>query len=194
LEQLTLLLLNWGWIGLLIAAFTESFCSPIFPDLVLIPLALAHPEQALTLGIIATAGSVVGGILGYGIGFKLGGPAARKLIPAKYAEKIFYHAKNNAKWAIFIAALSPIPYKFVSITAGALKVRFTVFMIISLIGRGKRFLLEGIIIYYYGATAERLLTEYSDDLLFITLAAVVIIALSIYLIRRFKKTALAERI
>jgi len=194
LEQLTALLLNWGWMGLLIAAFTESFCSPIFPDLILIPLALAHPESAVIYGVIATIASALGGIIGYGIGFKLGGPAARRIIPDKYAEKVHFYAQNNAKWAIFLAALSPIPYKFVSITAGALKISFPVFLIISIIGRGKRFLLEGLLIYYYGPTAERLLNQYSDEMLMITMIVLVLAVLGIYYVRRLKKTALAERL
>lgn len=185
-------LLEWGLLGLIVAAFTESFCSPILPDLVLIPLAMAKPEHAVYYGIVATLASVVGGFVGYGIGSKIGLPAARRMIPARYEEKIHKVAEENAIWAIFLAAMSPIPYKFVSITAGALKISLPLFVGVSLAGRAKRFLLEGILIYYYGPKAEHILTEHSNDLLVGAAIVVGLIAAGVYLIRRFKRNATPE--
>jgi undecaprenyl-diphosphatase len=188
MENLTELLLGWGLVGLLIAAFTESFCSPILPDVVLIPIALAQPENAIYYGCVATAASIVGGVIGYAIGRRIGVSSARKMIPAKYEEKIRTVVDKNAKWAIFLAALSPIPYKFVSITAGALKIDFTVFMVASIVGRAKRFLLEGILIYYYGPRAVQIFSQHSDDILLIFLVVLVVAGVSIYVFKKVKKT------
>ena len=44
MEALIALFLSWGLNGLIVMAFTECFCSPILPDFVLIPLAMAKPE------------------------------------------------------------------------------------------------------------------------------------------------------
>lgn len=187
------LLIGWGLAGLVVAAFTESFCSPILPDILLIPLAIAQPEHAIYYGCVATIVSVLGGFIGYGIGNKIGLPAAKKMIPARYEERIRAVVENNAKWAIFLAAMSPIPYKFVAITAGALRVSLPVFVGVSLAGRGKRFLLEGILIYYYGPKAEHIFTQHSEELLMISAAVVVIVAVCIYVIRRFKREVVQER-
>ena len=187
IDSLVELLKSWGLLGLLIAAFTEAFCSPILPDIILIPLAFANPSMAIYYGLAATLISVPGGIIGYGVGKKIGPPAARKMIPAKYFNKIQNAVNNHAKWAVFIAAISPIPYKFISIGAGALKVNIKVFVFISLIARGKRFLLEGVLIYYYGPQAVHLFTNHSDDIMLWSLllvAAVVALALLYKRLRR----------
>ncbi|MBU2701240.1 undecaprenyl-diphosphatase [Sporomusaceae bacterium BoRhaA] len=193
MDEIIALFLGWGLVGLGIAAFTESFCSPILPDIILIPLAMAQPEHAIYYGCVATIVSVLGGFIGYGIGHKIGLPAAKKMIPAKYEEKMRIVVENNAKWAIFLASMAPIPYKFVSITAGALKINFPVFLGVSLLGRGKRFLLEGILIYYYGPKAEHIFTQHSNELLFISIGIVGVIAVVGYFVKRFKRNTLPEQ-
>lgn len=187
MEQLTNILLEWGLLGLLVAAFTESFISPILPDLILIPLALAHHQNAIWYGLVATAASVVGGVIGYWIGAKIGVQAARRMIPEKHVAKVQKYVSENAGWAIFLAAMSPIPYKFVCITAGALKIRWPLFIVVSFLGRAKRFMLEGILIYYFGPAAIELFNRYSDQVMYGSAAAVVVVAGIIYLIKRVKK-------
>ena len=194
MDELTQILLEWGLLGLLIASFTESFCSPILPDVVLIPLALAHPEHALYYGAMATVASIIGGFIGYAIGYKIGLPAARKIIPAKYEAKVQHFAQHDAVWALFLGSLSPIPYKFISITAGALKIKLPVFIAISALGRAKRFLLEGLLLYYYGEEAVHMFTYHSDILLISSLALVAVLLGALYIYRRVKKNAAEERI
>ena len=186
-DSLIELLKSWGLAGLLIAAFTEAFCSPVLPDLILIPLAFANNSLAIYYGLAATLASVSGGIIGYGIGKRIGPPAARKMIPAKYFEKIQNAVNNHAKWAIFIAAISPIPYKFISIGAGALKINMKIFLLISLIARGKRFLLEGILIYYYGPQAVYLFTNHSDDIMIWSLVLVLAVIAAALIYKRLRR-------
>lgn len=187
LETLTALLFAWGIYGLIVASFTESFISPILPDLILIPLALAQPENAVYYAAAAVAASVAGGFVGYGIGSKIGTAAAQRMIPAKYADTIHKQVRQNAALAIFLAALSPIPYKFVSITAGALKIRFDIFIIASFVGRSKRFMVEGLLIYYFGERALALINDYSNYFM-IGLLALTIITIIVYmLVKKYKK-------
>ncbi len=188
MDAIVEILLEWGLTGLLIAAFTESFISPVLPDLLLIPLALANPQNAIYYGLAATLVSVVGGLVGYILGLKIGLPAARRFIPARYMDKIYCVVKENALWAIFLASLSPIPYKFVSITAGALKINLPLFLFISFLGRGKRFLLEGILIFYFGPQAIEIFTQHKDDLLIISLILITVAGLIAYVIKKSRKT------
>ncbi|SDE72622.1 hypothetical protein SPACI_020050 [Sporomusa acidovorans DSM 3132] len=187
-EALLEVLLEWGLAGLLLAAFTESFISPVLPDMILIPLALTNPQNAVYYGLATTFASILGGLVGYLIGIKIGLPATRKFIPAKYLDKITRTIQENAVWTIFLAALSPIPYKFISITAGALKINMPVFLVISFLGRAKRFLLEGILIYYFGPQAVEMFTHHKHDTLIISLLAVFVIGIVAYIIKRSKKT------
>ena len=182
-------LMEWGLYGLMIATFTEAFISPILPDIIMIPLMLAKPHDALYLGALTTLASILGGFVGYGAGYKLGAPAARKMIPAKHLEKIEGYLRDNAKWAIFLAAVAPIPYKFVSISAGAFRVNLVVFVLISIVARGKRFLLPGAVIYFFGPSAQELLTRYSNDAMLAVGISCVIASGAYYLYRRHKRKA-----
>lgn len=147
------ILLSYGTIGLLIAAFTEAFLSPLPPDVLLIPLALAAPTKAVYYGLAATGASVAGGCLGYALGRRFGPPALERFVSPRYLEKINRLIATYGIWAIFLGALAPIPYKFISIAAGALRVPLPAFLVASFFGRAKRFLLEGLLIYYYGPQA-----------------------------------------
>ncbi len=162
MEQLIVFFQNFGALGLFIISFIESIFSPILPDLLLVPMALSAPEKAIYYSIIATFGSVVGGIVGYFVGNKYGILAVKKYVPNKYVEKISGWLEQYGGWAIFIAALAPIPYKFVSISSGVFRINMVVFLVASVVGRGKRFLLEGILIFYYGPQAIELIKTYSN--------------------------------
>lgn len=190
MEQLMTLLVEWGVAGLVIAAFAESFISPILPDVLLIPVAMANPSYAIYYGILTTLVSVAGGLIGYAIGNRLGLPVARKMMPEKYYTKINSYVKGHSQnigWAIFLAALSPIPYKFISITAGALRVDMKTFLLASFFGRAKRFLLEGIIIYYFGDAAMAILENFGTEMVVYSMIAVVVLIVIWWGYARYKK-------
>lgn len=195
MEQLVALLQEWGVAGLVIAAFAESFISPILPDVLLIPVAMADPSNAIYYGLLATLVSVTGGFVGYFIGNRLGMPAARKIMSEKHYRKISGYVEShreNIGWAIFLAAMSPIPYKFVSITAGALRVDMKVFVVASFFGRAKRFLLEGIIIYYFGDKAVEILENFGVELVIWSMAAVLVMLGIWWGWKRYRKNRQAD--
>lgn len=187
MDSIVSLLLEWGLMGMVIAAFTESFISPVLPDVILIPLALAKPDMAIYYGVIATLVSVLGGCIGYWIGYKWGMPVVHKVMSDKYAHKLesFAHSEN-VSWTIFLAAMSPIPYKFVSISAGAFRVKWSVFMFASFFGRMKRFLLEGLVIYFFGEPAIRYLQNSTKEMVIISVVFVLVIGAGIYFYRKWK--------
>ena len=177
MDQLIMFFQQYGVVGLFVVSFIESFISPIFPDLILIPMALSTPEKAIYYSMIATIASVLGGILGYFIGDRLGLPVLQKYAPAKHVETIHNWLDKYGGWAIFFAAMAPIPYKFISISAGVFRINMFVFLLASVFGRGKRFLLEGVLIFYYGPKAIELINTYSDNFIiaFILLAVLGVI-------------------
>jgi undecaprenyl-diphosphatase len=187
-DALIEILMEWGLAGLVVAAFTESFCSPILPDVLLLPLALANPNMAIYYGVVATAVSVLGGFIGYWIGARLGMPVVHKVMSDKYADKIaaFAHSENIGL-TVWLAAMSPIPYKIVSISAGAFSVKWSTFIIASVFGRAKRFLLEAVLIYYFGEPAVHFLQNSSKEMLIGTLVLVAVLALAFYFYKKHKK-------
>src|ERR1700733_13561326 len=144
---------NAGW-WLALIAFAEASFFPIPPDALLVPMALARPRSAWRYAAICTVASVVGGALGYLIGFAVFDQIARPILNvygygAAYAA---FQAKfqEYGLWIILIKGLTPIPYKIVTIAAGAARFDFSLFMLASLLTRGARFFLVATLLHYYG--------------------------------------------
>jgi membrane protein YqaA with SNARE-associated domain len=139
---------------LAVVSFVESSFFPVPPDALLIPMVLARPERAWRLALICTAASVVGGALGYLIGYALFDQLARPILQLYHYEASFeaFQAKYAewGLWIILIKGLTPIPYKIVTIASGAAKFNFLVFMLASVTTRGARFFLVAALLRRYG--------------------------------------------
>jgi membrane protein YqaA with SNARE-associated domain len=135
-------------------AFAESSFFPIPPDVMLIPMVLAKPAKAWVYATICTVGSVLGGIVGYAIGYFLYETIGLWLIQAYGLATQFeaYRAAYNewGLWIILIKGLTPIPYKLVTIASGAAAFNFWVFIAASLVTRAARFFLVAALLYWLG--------------------------------------------
>lgn len=142
---------GWWLFGL---AFAEASFFPLPPDTLLITLGVVNPERAIWYGLVCTAGSVLGGAAGYTIGLYGGRPILYRLFnQAKVAAVERLYDRYNA-WATGIAGLTPIPYKVFTIGGGSFKINFRVFMLASLASRGFRFMVEGVLLYYFGSAVR----------------------------------------
>ncbi len=145
-------------IWLAIVSFAESSFFPIPPDVLLIPMALARPDRAWRLAFICTVASVLGGILGYFIGYALFDVIAIPLLRAYHYEAAFERFKlSYAEWGLLIIlmkGLTPIPYKIVTIASGAALFNFPVFVAASIVTRGARFFLVATLLHFYGETVR----------------------------------------
>jgi membrane protein YqaA with SNARE-associated domain len=135
-------------------AFVEASFFPVPPDALLIPMALAQPRRAFWFAAICTAGSVLGGALGYAIGFYLFARLAQPIIHFYHYQAAFaaFQAKfaQYGVWVILIKGLTPIPYKIVTIAAGAAAFSFVLFMAASVLTRGFRFFLLAVLLRIFG--------------------------------------------
>lgn len=179
-------LMDYGVWGLIVVSFADSSFFPIPPDVLLIPLAIANPENALLYALYTTAASVVGALFGWWIGKKLGRPILVYLFSEQRIQKVEEYFKKYGPMALLIAGLTPVPYKIFTIFAGVSGVRIRTLIIWSIIGRGIRFFLEGAIILTLGAKAKPFIEE---NFTMLTLAAggVLILAYIVYLVIRKKK-------
>ena len=124
-------------------AFIESSFFPIPPDIMIIPMVLATPLKAYRISGTATLASVLGGCLGYAIGVFGYEVIAKPLLEFYgYMEKFYefenYYHKWGA-WIVFIAGLTPIPYKLITIASGIVRLDLGIFIIASILARGIRF-------------------------------------------------------
>jgi membrane protein YqaA with SNARE-associated domain len=140
---------NAAW-WLALVAFAEASFFPIPPDALLVPMVLAKPRAAWRLAAICTAASVAGGALGYLIGFAVFDQVAQPIL------RLYGYGAFQAKfqeyglWIILIKGLTPIPYKIVTIAAGAARFDFGLFMAASALTRGARFFLVATLLHFFG--------------------------------------------
>lgn len=135
-------------------SFAESSFFPIPPDALLVPMALARPDRAWRYAFICTVASVLGGILGYYIGYALFDVLATPLLRAYHYEAAFARFKDTyaewGLWVILVKGLTPIPYKIVTIASGAASFNFAVFVAASVVTRGARFFMVATLLHFYG--------------------------------------------
>ena len=166
-------------------AFAEASFFPLPPDVLLIPMALANPRRALWLAALTTLGSVAGGALGYLIGYSLFAKLAQPLIHFYHYDAAF--AAFQHKFAqygvaiILIKGLTPIPYKIVTIAAGAAAFSFPLFMGASLITRGGRFFIEALLLRLFGEPAR----QFIEDRLGLVTASIAVLILAGFIALKF---------
>jgi membrane protein YqaA with SNARE-associated domain len=135
-------------------SFVESSFFPIPPDVMLVPMVLADRNKAWRYATIATVGSVLGGVLGYAIGYYLLESVGQPVLKFygkldKFAE--FAKTFNDyGVWILIIKGMTPIPYKLLTITAGATQMNLLAFMGASVIARAMRFFLVAGLLYWFG--------------------------------------------
>ncbi len=135
-------------------AFIESSVFPIPPDVLLIPMVLAARDSAWRYAAVCTIASVLGGMLGYAIGMFLFESAGQPLLELYgYAAKFdeFRGRYNDwGAWIVFIAGLTPFPYKVITIASGVTELDLAVFTVASVLARGLRFFAVAALLWWLG--------------------------------------------
>ena len=128
--------------ALFAVAFAESSFFPIPPDVMLAPMVLARRERTWRYAAVCTAGSIIGGMLGYAIGYTLE-PVGRWLLTISGMPGGEAALRTGfAKWGagiILVQGLLPVPYKLVTITTGLAHFSFWQFVLASCLTRSARF-------------------------------------------------------
>ncbi len=137
-----------------IISFVESSFFPIPPDVMLVPMILARREKAWWYATIATVTSVIGGVLGYAIGYYLydavGLPILKLYGRENALEGFIQFVHDYGVPAVIIKGMTPIPYKVVTIAAGVAKMNLAAFIAASIIARAMRFYLVAGLLYFFG--------------------------------------------
>lgn len=144
-------------------AFIESIIFPIPPDVMLIPMVLAHRDRFLRFATICTVASVVGGLGGYLIGYGLFDVIGKPIVSFYGYEAALDQARASFEeygWLIVIGGgLTPLPFKIVTIASGAMELNVMTFVLASLVSRGARFYIVAILLRLFGGPIRTLIEE-----------------------------------
>ena len=167
------------WAEPILAAlcFLEAMIIPVFPEVMLAPMIIADRLRAWRLATICTISSVSGGMAGYAIGFFLFESIGRAIIHFYGAGAEFESLRQsfveNGPLMIMIGAVTPIPYKVITITCGVAGVNVWTFLIFSLIGRGLRYFVPCGLFYFFGPAAGTLIERHKAKAAWIMIVAVI---------------------
>jgi membrane protein YqaA with SNARE-associated domain len=150
--------------ALFFIAVAESSFFPIPPDIFLMVLCIAAPRKSFRYAAICAVGSVLGGMLGYGLGLGFMDTVGVKILEwyglhDKYEVVQNLYQQYDAL-AVGAAGFTPLPYKLFTITAGAFKINFFTFSLVSLLSRSARFFLVAAFIYKFGAPVRHFIERY----------------------------------
>ena len=139
--------------SLAVVSFAESSFFPIPPDVMLAPMVLAKPERAYFYATVCTIASVLGGILGYAIGYWLE-PVGMWMLALLGKADTFEASKalfqQHGAWVILIKGLTPIPFKLITIASGIFQFNLALFIALCVVTRGARFFLVAGLLWYFG--------------------------------------------
>jgi membrane protein YqaA with SNARE-associated domain len=159
-----------GTTALFLLALAESSFFPIPPDPLLIALCLGASRKSLRFAGVATLASVVGGVIGYGIGagaWNLVEGTFFAYVPGVSPEAFARVQGLYDRYdfgAVFLAGLTPSPYKVFTLSAGVFGINFGVFVVASILSRGLRFFAVAGLIYRFGPPIARFIDRYFDRL------------------------------
>ena len=144
---------NAVWV-LAAVAFIESSVFPIPPDVLLIAMVLAARNSAWRYAAVCTIASVLGGMLGYAIGAGLYEGVGRPILDfygygAKFSDFTVRY-NEYVGWIVFIAGVTPFPYKVITIASGVTNLDLGTFTVASVLARGLRFFVVAALLYWIG--------------------------------------------
>lgn len=155
-----------GTAALFCLSFAESSFFPIPPDVLQIALTLERRSRAFFYAGVSTIASVLGGVVGYAIGWGLWHAVSGWFIPHLFTQDQFDRVagmyQDNAFLAVFTAALTPIPYKVFTIAAGVSEVSLVTLVVASILGRGGRFFAVAALLWWLGPSMKRFIDRWFD--------------------------------
>ncbi len=145
--------------AMVLLSFLDACISPILPEVLLVPLCLAHPERRWIYATWCSMASVLGAIGGYYIGYGLWEAGMNHFAyeyipgftPAVFEATSLRFGSHGFVW-IVLAAFTPLPFKVFTVAAGVChdQISIQTLVLASVAGRYPRFLLEVWLIHRFG--------------------------------------------
>ena len=156
-----------SWI-LSLVSFTESSLFPIPPDILIIPMIIARRTKAWIYAFICTLSSVLGGVIGYAIGYFFFNSIGILIIEAYGLTNSFESFENYYnKYGVLIVlggGFTPFPFKFITIASGVFNLNIFLFILTAFFARGIRFYLLAGLLFIFGKKIKKFIDQYFNIL------------------------------
>ena len=161
-------------------SFIESSVFPIPIVFLMIPVQLVKRHRAMIIGFLVTVTSVLGGALGYYLGYFFYDTIGAKVISLYGYQDSFLEFTNSITkemefWFVFFYAFTPFPYKLLTIGSGFVQFNFWIFIVGSFISRAIRFLTISFLIWKFGESIKNFIEKYLNILTLITALLLILI-------------------
>lgn len=139
---------------------------------------LAHRAIAFRLALYTTISSVLGGFLGYYIGYALFDTVGQWIVETYNLHSALLKFQDDfAKygfWIIALKGLTPIPFKLVTIASGIARFNLLEFTAAAIIARGFRFTLLSFLLWWLGPMAKPFLEKHMKWVMVLTMLGIVL--------------------
>jgi membrane protein YqaA with SNARE-associated domain len=161
-------------------SFIESSVFPIPIVFLMIPVQLVKRHRAMIIGFLVTVTSVLGGALGYYLGYFFYDTIGAKVISLYGYQDSFLEFTNSITkemefWFVFFYAFTPFPYKLLTIGSGFVQFNFWIFIVGSFISRAIRFLTISFLIWKFGESIKNFIEKYLNILTLLTAILLILI-------------------
>ena len=161
------LALSIGGLGLFLVAFVDAsvFSLPEINDVLIVYMVTKHPSFLLYYAVMATAGSIAGSLVVYYLGRKGGEALLRKQFKGHQVERVLRTFRRYGVAAVIVPSMlpPPVPFKLFVLGAGVAGMSAGTFSWAVGVGRGLRYILEGVLAYYYGEAAIEYLRRHGAE-------------------------------
>jgi len=161
-------------------SFIESSVFPIPIVFLMIPVQLVKRHRAMIIGFLVTITSVLGGALGYYLGYFFYDTIGAKVISLYGYQDSFLEFTNSITkemefWFVFFYAFTPFPYKLLTIGSGFVQFNFWIFIVGSFISRAIRFLTISFLIWKFGESIKNFIEKYLNILTLLTAILLILV-------------------
>lgn len=176
---------RFGLLALIVLAVTEPICVPIPADVLVVGMSLGKPARGIKYGLLCSLFSVLGGTIAFSFGMAIGGENVRAIFDEVHLGSKVQLAMDMYNkydfWAIAVSALTPVPYMLFSWVGGMAGVSISKFILVSIVFRAMRFGGEGVIFYFFGAGAKRLIEKYFN---LATIIVIILLGIAVFAVRK----------
>jgi membrane protein YqaA with SNARE-associated domain len=159
--------LSIGGLGLFFVAFIDAsvLSLPEVNDILIVYMVTKSPSFLVYYAAMATAGSIGGSLVVYYLGRKGGEALLRRQFSPEQIDRMQGRFKRYGMAAVIVPAMlpPPVPLKLFVLGAGVAGMPAGTFAWAIGIGRGVRYVAEGVLAYYYGAAAFEYIKRHGAD-------------------------------